>query len=198
MARDRMISILLNEAEYAKLERLRADTGCSRSDVFRRMLNLCEMRPDLVLIDSSRREQPAEVLDTQMFEGTTCNGPQTRSLGLANKGDCEPTIRANTRGREPTLSANKPRLIAISPQTAPRTQIHCIQDWEGIAVQEKSGHQFNRTHIVRFICGHPDIHDWGKGAFSPDTGGRCDEEAAWQSRVRLARRACRIFAATVG
>jgi hypothetical protein len=28
----------------------------------------------------------------------TCNGPQTRSLGLANKGGFEPAIHANMRG----------------------------------------------------------------------------------------------------
>jgi hypothetical protein len=34
-----------------------------------------------------------------------CNGPQTRSLGLANKGGFEPTLCANMRDREPTFGS---------------------------------------------------------------------------------------------
>ena len=91
----------------------------------------------------------------------TRNGPQTRSLGFANKGGFEPTIRANTSGRAPTFAAHEPRSIATSSQTAPRTRIHYRQDRQGMAVQKKSGHRFIRTPIVRFIGGHPGIHDWG-------------------------------------
>jgi hypothetical protein len=40
---------------------------------------------------------------------SSCNGPQTRSLGLANKGGFEPTIAANMRGLKPTLAANELR-----------------------------------------------------------------------------------------
>jgi hypothetical protein len=40
----------------------------------------------------------------------SCNDLQTRSHGLANKGAFEPTIRANTRGCEPTLTTNEPTL----------------------------------------------------------------------------------------
>jgi hypothetical protein len=59
-----------------------------------------------------------------------CSGPQTMSSGLANKGDCEPTIRANMRGCEPTLTANEPTFIATSSQTAMGTHIRCIQSLE--------------------------------------------------------------------
>jgi hypothetical protein len=47
------------------------------------------------------------------------NSPQTRSLGLANKGDCEPTIRANMGGFKPTLAANGLRFTANSSRIAP-------------------------------------------------------------------------------
>jgi hypothetical protein len=50
--------------------------------------------------------------------GARCSGPQTRSLGLANKSRFEPAIRANMKGCEPTLAANEPTFIATSLQTA--------------------------------------------------------------------------------
>jgi hypothetical protein len=68
---------------------------------------------------------------------TICNGLQTAALGLANKGDFEPTLAANMRGCEPTLAANELTFIATSSQTAPRTHIYCIQNREGVAVREK-------------------------------------------------------------
>jgi hypothetical protein len=59
-----------------------------------------------------------DVFPAMLHRTPTCNGPQTRSLGLANKSSFEPTIRANMRGCEPTLTANEPTFIATSPQTA--------------------------------------------------------------------------------
>jgi hypothetical protein len=47
-----------------------------------------------------------------------CSGLQTAALGLANKGDFEPTIAANMRDLKPTLAANEPTLIATSSQTS--------------------------------------------------------------------------------
>jgi hypothetical protein len=47
-----------------------------------------------------------------------CSGLQTAARGLANNVAFEPTIRANMRGREPTLFANKPTFRANSLQTA--------------------------------------------------------------------------------
>jgi hypothetical protein len=47
-----------------------------------------------------------------------CSGLQTAARGLANHVAFEPTIRANMRGREPTLFANKPTFRANSLQTA--------------------------------------------------------------------------------
>jgi hypothetical protein len=58
-----------------------------------------------------------EDLHTWRWRGS-CNGPQTRSLGLANKGSFQPAIRANKRSRGPTISANELTLIATSLQTA--------------------------------------------------------------------------------
>jgi hypothetical protein len=81
----------------------------------------------------------------------SCNGPQTRSLGLANKGDFEPTISANMRGVKPTLTANELTLNATSLQTAARPHMHCIQNREGVTVREKQGHPFIRTLMIRFI-----------------------------------------------
>jgi hypothetical protein len=107
------------------------------------------------------------------------NGPQTRSLGLANNGGFEPTLAANMRDREPTFPANELILGATSLQMAPRTHIHCKQDREAVAVQKKSGHQFIRTTIVRFIGGYPGIYDWRKQSFSPNTEGCCDEDTSW-------------------
>ena len=43
---------------------------------------------------------------------------------------------------------------------------------EAVAAQKKSGHQFIRTTIVRFIGGYPGIYDWRKRAFFPDAQGR--------------------------
>jgi hypothetical protein len=83
------------------------------------------------------------------------------------------------RDREPTLAANEPALDATSSQTAPWTHIRCIQSPEAWAVRKKLDSLLVRTHSVRFIGSYPGIKDRGKGAFSPDTGGRCDEEAAW-------------------
>src|SRR5215510_16443399 len=40
----------------------------------------------------------------------SCNGPQTRSLGLANKGSFQLAIRANKTSLGPTLAANEPTL----------------------------------------------------------------------------------------
>jgi len=75
------------------------------------------------------------------WEGTplapSCNDLQTRSLGLASKGGFEPTIRANTKGCEPTLAANELILIAINSQTVTRTHIYCIQNREDVTVREK-------------------------------------------------------------
>jgi hypothetical protein len=48
----------------------------------------------------------------------TCSGLQTAARGLANNVAFEPTFRANMRGREPTLFANKPTFRANSLQTA--------------------------------------------------------------------------------
>jgi hypothetical protein len=80
-----------------------------------------------------------------------CSSPQTRSRGLANKVDCEPTIGANMRGREPTFGAYRAR--------------------RALTVRKKSGSPSIRTHGVRFIGGDPDINDRGKGSFSPNTRG---------------------------
>jgi hypothetical protein len=68
---------------------------------------------------------------------TRCNDLQTRWLGLANKGDFELTIHANTKGCEPRLAANKLTFIATSSPTAPRTHIDGIQNREGVTVREK-------------------------------------------------------------
>jgi hypothetical protein len=107
-----------------------------------------------------------------------CNGPQTRSLGLANKGDCEPTLRANMRGLQPTISAHEPRFTATSSPPAMWTQIQCIQHQEDLNVRGKSGSQLIWTHSVRFIGGYPDINVWAKGRFSRTLRGRGDEGTA--------------------
>jgi hypothetical protein len=104
-----------------------------------------------------------------------CNGPQTRSLGLANKGDCEPTLRANMRGLQPTISAHEPRFTATSSPPAMWTQIQCIQHQEDLNVRGKSGPQLIWTHSVRFIGGYPNINVWAKGRFSRTLRGRGDE-----------------------
>jgi hypothetical protein len=49
-----------------------------------------------------------------------CNGPQTRSLGLANKGGFEPTLCANMRDREPTFGSSS-LLILMA-----KSEIHTI------------------------------------------------------------------------
>jgi hypothetical protein len=102
----------------------------------------------------------------------TCSGLQTVSDGLANNVAFEPTHAANMRGLEPTLTENELRFIATSPQTAMWTHIQCIQHQKGLAVRNKAGPQLIWTLIVRFICHQPDICDWGKGPFLPDTEGR--------------------------
>jgi hypothetical protein len=69
----------------------------------------------------------------------SCNSLQTVRGGLANNANFEPTIAANMRGHEPTLTANQLRFIATSSQTAMGTQIQCIRDLEDLNIPEKSG-----------------------------------------------------------
>jgi hypothetical protein len=112
----------------------------------------------------------------------------------------------------PTLFANEPTLSATSPQTAMWAHIQCIQSLECLPVRNKSGSPSIQTHSVRFIGSYPRIKDWGKGPFSPDTGGavairaRPGDEANpppgkrlldWQ-RMWVQRAVCGLVALNVG
>src|SRR5262245_44031407 len=60
----------------------------------------------------------------------SCNGPQTRSLELANKDDFELTLAANMRGCEPALAANEPTLgscalLVKATRKALRSELLC-------------------------------------------------------------------------
>jgi hypothetical protein len=51
MARDRMVNVMLNAAEYQKLIDLTTATGRTKSAVLRRLLHCTEMVNDLRLIE---------------------------------------------------------------------------------------------------------------------------------------------------
>jgi hypothetical protein len=71
------------------------------------------------------------------------------------------------------------RQITLLHQMWPRAHIHCIQSLEVWTVRKKLNSLLIRTHIIRFIGSYPDINDRGKGPFSPNTEGCCDEDTSW-------------------
>jgi hypothetical protein len=90
---------------------LQAVTPSPASEVFRQGLRDLGYVEDQNLIIERRYAERSE-------ERASCNGPQTVSDELANKGSFQLAIRANKRSDEPTIIANKPTLNATSLQTA--------------------------------------------------------------------------------
>jgi Ribbon-helix-helix protein, copG family len=50
MRRDKFVGVKLNESEFERLSEMMARTGRTASDVFRRMLTIAELQPELRLV----------------------------------------------------------------------------------------------------------------------------------------------------